>query len=62
MLCHVEDQLRLLGRRKLYFVHPADDNGITLVLRRYGYQVEGTLREPYREGQDALVLAKILDV
>lgn len=60
MLHTVENQVRADGKRKLYFVHPFDDAQITIVLKSSGYSVEGLLREPYRVGQDALVLSKIL--
>jgi len=56
----VEMELRTLGKRKVYFVHPSDDNEIVNLLKGCSYNIEGLLQEPYRTGQDAVVLAKML--
>jgi hypothetical protein len=56
----LETQLRAAGKRKVYFVHPSDDHEIVNVLKSCSYNVEGLLQEPYRKGQDAVVLAKML--
>ena len=60
LLNYVETELRALEKRKLYFVHPSDDSEIVNILKSCSYSVEGLLQEPYRKGQDAVILAKML--
>jgi predicted transcriptional regulator len=55
-----EDFLVYHHKRKIYFVHPADDKDLIEILKERNYEAEGLLREPYRKGQDALVLSKLL--
>ena len=60
LIRQVELEMNNLGKRKVYFVHPAEDRQIVEILMGCHYQIEGLLQEPYAPGQDALVLAKML--
>lgn len=48
------------GRRKIYFVHPAEDIPVLHSLRKNGCIVEGLLKEPYSPNRDAVILSKIV--
>jgi hypothetical protein len=48
-------------KRKLYFIHPIEDNKALSSLAKNGYTAEGILRSPYREGQDAVVYSRFFN-
>jgi predicted transcriptional regulator len=62
MLRMVEHILKKDRKRKLYFVHPVGDVDIISILKSSSYQTEGLLNQPYRGGQDAIVLSKMLNL
>lgn len=51
-------KVKIHGRRKLYLVHPINDPMMHGLLVQEGFQIEAALQEPYRVGQDALVMSK----
>lgn len=53
-----EEAVTAAQRRKLYFIHPIEDNEIISLFVRHGYIAEGVLRSPYRQGQDAAVYSR----
>lgn len=58
MLRCAEDRARKQAKRKIYFVLPWNDEELIRILKENAYLVEGLLNEPYRVGQDAVILSK----
>jgi len=61
-LSYIKDFFVDEGYRKLYALVPSLDLGSCRTFRRQGFEIEGLLREPYKDGIDNLFFGKMIEV